>query len=390
MFKKVIVKKSAEEKLKYFFPWVYENEILKYPKNVEAGDLVDVYSKNGKFLGRGYINPKSKITVRILTFKKEPINREFFKKQIERAIDKRKIFKNITNAYRVIHSEADFLSGLIVDKYDDYLTVQINTAGMERFRNDILEILVETLSPKGIYEKSDVKAREKEGLETEEKVLYGQIPDKIEIEEYQIKFIVYLKESQKTGFYLDQRKNRKIVGSYAKGNVLDLFSNAGGFGIHAYKNGAEFVKFVDISPNAIKQLEENVKLNGIENYEIVKEDVFDFLKKELKTGIKYDLIILDPPAFAKTKREREGALRGFKYLILNSLKILKENGLLAVFSCSHSITMEDLKKVSLEASKDTGFRLEILEHLYQDLDHPYILNIPNSLYLKGFLMRKID
>jgi len=387
--KKVIVKRQAEEKLKYFMPWIYENEILKYPKDVKAGEIVDIYSKNGKFLARGYINPKSKITVRVLTFHKEEINKEFFRKRILIALSKRKNISQITNAYRVVYAEADFLAGLIIDKYDEYLTIQINTAGMENFRKEILEVLIEELNPKGIYEKSDKKSREKEGLPTEEKIIYGNIPDKLEIVENNIKFVVYLKESQKTGFYLDQRKNRKEVAEYSSGNVLDLFSNAGGFGIYAYKNGADFVKFVDVSPNAIKHLEENIKLNKIEKYEIVKQDAFDFLKEELKKNIKYNLIIIDPPAFAKTKKEREGALRGFKYLILNSIKLLNENGYIAVFSCSHSITMEDLKRVSLEASKDTKFQLEVIQHLYQDLDHPYILNIPNSLYLKGLLLRRV-
>jgi len=388
--KKVIVKKQAEEKLKYFNPWIYENEILKYPKDVKIGEVVDVYSKNGRFLARGYINPKSKITVRVLTFRKEEINKEFLKRRILNAVYKRNYLSKITNAYRLVHAEADFLPGLIIDKYNQFLTIQINTAGMENFRDIILEILIKNLEPKGIYEKSDKKSREKEGLLTEDKVLYGNIPDRLEVIENNVKFVVYLKESQKTGLYLDQRENRRIVSKYASGNVLDLFSNAGGFGIYAYKNGAKFVKFVDISPNAIKHLEENIRLNNLKNYEIVKQDAFDFLKEELKRGLKYNLIVIDPPAFAKTKKEREGALRGFKYLILNSIKLLEDNGFIAVFSCSQSITMEDLKKVSLEASKDTGYQLEVIKHLYQDNDHPYILNVPNSLYLKGLLLRRVN
>ncbi len=388
--KKVIVKSSVVDKLKRLNPWIYKNEIKKLPKNLKIGDLVNIYSPRGEFLATGYINPKSVIAIRVLSFNEEKIDIYFFRSRIKRAIEKRKNLKSITNSYRLIHSEADFLPGLIVDYYDNYLSVQINTAGIERFRNEIISVLIDEIKPKGIYEKSDRKAREKEGLETEEKLLYGTISDKLLLEENKIKFILDLKNSQKTGFYLDQRKNREVVSRYSKGKVLDIFSNSGGFGIYSFYNGAEYIKFVDISSNAIHQLEENCLLNNIKNYSIVKEDAFDFLKNELNKGERYDLIVLDPPPFAKTKRERDGALRGFKYLISHSLKLLNNEGYLAVFSCSYSITMEDLKALSLELSSKEKVYLEVVEHLYQDTrDHPYMLNIPNSLYLKGILLRKI-
>jgi 23S rRNA (cytosine1962-C5)-methyltransferase len=390
--KKVIVKKQAEEKIRYFFPWIYRNEIKKIP-DVQPGEIVLLYGTDGSFLGTGYINPGSVITVRILSFfKKEDINREFFRKRIYQSLKKRESLKSFTNAYRLIHSEGDFLPGLIVDYYGGFLSIQINTAGMERYRNEILEVLIELLNPRGIYEKSDVKSREKEGLTTREGVLYGDIPENITIKENDVFFYVNLKESQKTGFYLDQRKNRQVVSSYVQKDfkVLDLFSNTGGFGIYAFKKGASFVRFVDISPKAVKQLKENCLLNNLTNYQIIQEDVFDFLKEEQKKKNMYNLIILDPPPFAKTKKEKSGALRGFKYLILNSLKLLDEGGYLAAFSCSHHVDMEDLKNISLEASKDTKIPVEVVEHLYQDIDHPYILNVPASLYLKGIFLKKLS
>ncbi len=389
--KKVIVKKQASEKIKALFPWVYRNEIKKVPKDVSPGEIVDIYSSEEEFLGRGYINLNSVIAIRLFSFfKRENIDKDFIKRRIEKAYKKREKIRSLSNAYRLIHSEGDFLPGLIVDVYKDYLSVQINTAGMENLREYILDVLIDICSPKGIYEKSDQKARKKEGLRTEEKVLYGSIEDEIIIRENNIFFSINLKKSQKTGFYLDQRRNREIVSSYLKENfsVLDLFSNTGGFGIYAGKKGAQFIKFVDISENAVNLIEKNCTLNSINSYEIVKEDVFDFLKKEVEKGIKYDLIIVDPPPFAKTKKEKQGALRGYKYLLINSLKLLSEEGYLAVFSCSHHIGMEDLKSLVLEVSKKEKTPIEIVEHLYQDTDHPFILNIPNSLYLTGILWKK--
>ncbi len=389
--KSVVVKKEALEKILQFNPWIYKRELKFIPKGTVPGELVEVLSPNGKFLATGYINPKSKITVRILSFEKREINKRFFREKIESAYIKRKKYIKNTNAFRVVHSEADELSGLIVDLYDNYISLQINTAGMEVFRREIVESLIEVIRPLGIYDKSDEKMRDKEGLFTENKVIYGEVPDRILVKENIARFYVYLKEGQKTGAFLDQRRNRKTVSDYVeKGfKVLDIFSNTGGFGIYAYLKGAEYVKFVDVSEKVVEQLKENVELNLLKNYEIVNEDAFKFMKNELKARKTYDLIILDPPPFAKTKHEKEGAIRGFKYLILTGLKLLRKNGLLAVFSCSHHVSLEDLKRTTLEASKDTKIRVEVLEHLFQDIDHPYVLNIPNSLYLKGLLLRKL-
>ncbi|WP_457641118.1 class I SAM-dependent rRNA methyltransferase [Persephonella sp.] len=390
--KKVIVKKSAAEKIRSFNPWIYKNEIKKVQQDVEKGELVEIYSPDGQFLGVGYINPLSKIMVRILSFFEKPeINTEFFKLRIKKALEKRSHLRSYTNAFRVVHSEADFLPGLIVDLYDRYLSIQINTAGMEKFRSEILEAIISVLKPEGIIDKSDEKSRQKEGLDTVHQVIYGNIPEKVLIEEQGVRFYVYLKKGQKTGFFLDQRKNRKLVSEYVQNGfkVLDLFSNAGGFGIYAGLKGADFIKFVDISENAVQQILENCELNKITSFQVVDENVFDFLKKEIKREGKYDLIIIDPPSFAKTKHEKEGGLRGFKYLILNSIKLLKERGMIAVFSCSHHIGMDDLKAVTMDAAKDTKTRVEIIEHLFQDKDHPYILNIPFSFYLKGFIFRKV-
>ncbi len=386
-YKKVEITKEGYEKILSKNPWIYNKEIKKIPKEITPGELVKVYFKN-TFCGVGYINPKSKITIRILSFEDVQVNEDFIKEKIKKAFDKRKELLKITNAVRLIHAEADGLPGLIVDYYDGYLSLQINTYGMEKLREIILKSLIDIIKPKGIIEKSDEKAREKEGLQTEKKVLFGEMPEKILIFEYDVKFLVSLQESQKTGFYLDQRANRKLTSEYVKEGfkVLDLFCNAGGFGIHCGKKEAEFIKFVDISGFALSQVEENAKINDLKNYKIVKDDVFDFLKKEKD---KYDLIVLDPPPFAKSKNEKHDALRGFKYLILNSLKLLNKDGYLAIFSCSQNITLEDLINTTYDSLKDTKNMAEFVHFFTQDKDHPYILNIPTSFYLKGLMIRKV-
>ncbi len=376
---RVEITKSAYEKLKKFFPWVYKNEIIKAP-DCNPGDVVDLIYKN-EYVATAFFNPLSKISARVITFEKTHIDKEFFKERIKKAIKKRENLKSITNSYRLIHSEADFLPGLIVDRYGDYLVISVTTAGIENFKGIIVEILIDLLNPKGIYEKGD-KIREKEGLEVISQKLYGEIEDEFVIIENNKKFLTNLITGQKTGFFLDQRKNRKIVGDYGNKKTLDLFANAGGFGIYA---NANFTKFVEISASACSLIEKNCELNNLKNYEIVKSDVFKFLEKEKET---YDLIIIDPPAFAKNKNAKKGALKGWKYLIVNSLKLLEKDGYLALFSCSHSINQKDLLDLALSSSIIDGSYLEVVEFLKQDIDHPYILNIPNSLYLTGVLLRK--
>jgi len=376
---KIVVNKNAYEKLKKRFLWVYSNEIVKH-QECDAGSIVDVYYKD-KFLGVGFYNPQSTISLRILTFKKETIDKNFFYSRIKEALVKRKLIKN-TNSLRLIHSEADFLPGLIADKYGDNLVVSFTTAGMDNYKGLIVEILIELLNPKGIYEKGD-KIREKEGLEVVSQTLYGNVDDEFLIEENGKKFLTNLKEGQKTGFFLDQRKNRAVVGAYAGEKTLDLFANAGGFGIYA---DAKFTRFVEISAKACSLIERNCELNGLENYEIIKADVFKFLETH---NDQYDLIIIDPPAFAKTKSARKGAIKGWKYLIVNSLKLLKKGGFIALFSCSYSISSKDLLDLALSSAVIEGCDLEVIEFLKQDIDHPYLLNVPNSLYLTGILLRRV-
>ena len=385
---KIVVNRAAAQRLRLFFPWVYRTDIQQAAG--DAGDLVSVHAPDGAFLGIGYINPASEISVRILSFSDVEINRDFFRERLLAAFRKREPLRGKTDACRLVHAEADELPGLIVDEYAGHLAVQVNTLGMERLRGILLPELVEMRQPKGIYEKSDAKSRSREGLGTEHRVLHGEIPGRIEIAESGARFLVNLRESQKTGFFLDQRRNREVTASYVEEGfeVLDVFANTGAFGIHAALRGARRVRLVDVSREALELARENLAANGLAA-QTIKADAFDYLTDAPGARDRFDLVILDPPPFAKAKRSAAGALKGLRHLIVQSLRILRPGGLLAVFSCSHHVSQEDLQRAVLDSAADRGCRIEILEHLFQDRDHPYVLNIPMSLYLKGFLLRSL-
>lgn len=387
--KEIRISKTATEKVARFYPWAYDNEIIQCPGDMNRGELVRICSPSGLFLGTGYINLKSTIAVRILSFVERTIDEVFLREKITGAWERRRPLLAKTSACRVVHSEADDLAGLMVDYYDGFLTVQINTAGMENMRTGIITALVEVMKPGGIYERSDQRSREKEGLEAAEGVVYGQVPEEITIAEKNVRFLIRLRESQKTGFYLDQRRNREMVASYVrKGfSVLDVFSNTGGFGLHAASRGAGAVTLVDQSGPVLELAKENAKLNGFQNVSAVRADAFDYLDRAFKQGRHYHLVVLDPPSFTKKKGSKGGALKGYRRLVLDGLRLLNPEGYLAVFSCSYHVSLDDLKKASLEAAGEADCRLEILEHLFQDQDHPFILNIPQSQYLKGLLFR---
>ncbi len=386
--KRVIVKRPAAERLRSFFPWVYRTDIQQ--ADADPGDLVSVHGPGGAFLGIGFINPASEISVRILAFSEVEINRDFFRDRLLTAFRKRESLRGKTDARRLVHAEADELPGLIVDDYAGCLAIQVNTLGMERLRDLFLPQLTELLQPKGIIEKSDPTPRSREGIATDARVLHGEIPDRIEITEDGARFLVNLRESQKTGFYLDQRRNREVTASYVNvgDHVLDVFANTGAFGIHAALRGAQRVKLVDLSREALERARENMAANRVV-CETLRADAFDFLTEAPLGKDRYDLVILDPPPFAKTRGTTAGALKGMRHLILQSLRVLRPGGLLAVFSCSHHVSQLDLQAAILEAATDRGCRIEILEHLFQDRDHPHVLNIPMSLYLKGFLLKSL-
>ena len=385
---KVYLKHSVVPKIRRFTPWVYANEIDSNKDEFQSGEIVALFSKKDGFLGTAYVNPKCAIFARILSFGKEEIGKKFFHNRIKNAIKKREALLKTTNSVRLIHSEADFLPGLIVDKYGDSLAIQINTAGMEVFRELILSTLKHLLNPSWIVEKSDENSREIEGLESRNGTLFGTPVQNFELSENELTFLVDIEDAQKTGFYLDQRKNRSMCASYIKeGNtVLDLCCNAGGFGIYALKSGAKECVFVDVSESAIAQTKANLERNELVSESLHVKDVFTFLKEQ-KYKNAFDMVIIDPPSFAKTKEQAIGAKRGFKHLLMESTKAVKDGGLIGFFSCSHHVGRKELLDIAMEVSHDVKVQYVLLEQMQQDADHPCLINANASFYLNGLLLR---
>ena len=385
---KVYIKHSIVPKLRRFTPWVYANEIDSDKEEFQSGEVVALFSKKDGFLGTAYVNPKCAIFARVLSFGKEEIGKKFFHNRMKHAISKRQNLLKTTNAVRLIHSEADFLPGLIVDKYGESLAIQINTAGMENFRELILNTLKHLLNPVWIVEKSDLNSREIEGLEDKNGTLFGESVQNFELNEDELTFLVDIEDAQKTGFYLDQRKNRSLCASYIKegDTVLDLCCNAGGFGLHALKKGAKECVFVDASEEAIAQVKANLERNELSSESLHVKDVFTFLKEQ-KYKNTFDMVIIEPPSFAKTKEQAIGAKRGFKHLLMESTKAVKDGGLIGFFSCSHHVGRKELLDIAMEVSHDVKVQYVLLEQMQQDADHPCLINANASFYLNGLLLR---
>lgn len=389
---RVRLKKGKDKRLLLGHPWVYRVDIDAVRGPAAPGDIVLVENHRGKPLGLGYYNPLSAIAVRLLTPNpEEAIDTAFFARRIEKALEIRlRLFKDgATDAFRVVFAEADFLPGLIVDTFGTLLVVQFLTLGMEKRRHEVLEALKEVLRPEGIYERSDVDVRRKEGLEERTGWLYGEGDTRVLIRENSLSFLVDVARGQKTGHFLDQRENRKALSRYVQGaRVLDCFTYTGGFGIHAAVSGAREVVGIDVSEWAITVAWENARLNGVEGrMRFFTADVFDALREFSKRGERFDLVVLDPPAFVKGKEALEGALRGYKDINLFAMKLLPPGGILVTASCSHHMSEELFLEVLESAARDARRRLQILERRGQAQDHPVLLGYPESFYLKCFILR---
>ncbi|MCF0117923.1 MAG: class I SAM-dependent rRNA methyltransferase [Bacilli bacterium] len=383
---KVILNKNEEINILNGYPWVFNNEIHNFEGPIEDGSICSVYTYDHNFVGYGFLNTNSKIMVRILSLKEDDvINKQFFKDRIQYALEHR---LNLGwSATRLIFSEADFLPGLIVDKYGDYLSVQFMSMGMDKIKQDIVDILAELTHCKGIYERSDMPSREKEGLEQVKGFLYGNFNPKVEIIEDDIHMMVDMENGQKTGYFLDQKLNRDILRLYAKDKVvLDAFSNVGGFALHACKYGAKEVDACDISKRACEEIDYNAKLNGYTQLNTICTDVFDYLHNE-NIKDKYDVIILDPPAFSKNKESLKKAYRGYKEINMQAMKIIKSGGYLLTFSCSQHMTPDLFMQMINEASKDAKRTIQFLDFRIQAPDHPALLQSEEQLYLKCMILR---
>ncbi len=382
----VILNKNEEIEKLNGFPWIFNNEINSFEGNIVNGEVCKVLTIDKRFVCYGFLNTNSKIMVRILSLNENDIiDREFFKNRMKYAIDHR--LKLGFSATRLIFSEADFLPGLVVDKYGDYLSVQFMSLGMDKIKSMIVELLVELTNCKGIYERSDMPVREKEGLEQVKGFLYGEFNPRVLCEEDGINFIVDIENGQKTGYFLDQKLNRDILRLYAKDSyVLDAFSNVGGFALHACKYGAKHVDACDISQRACDEIMNNAKLNNYTQLEAKCVDVFDYLRDESNKD-KYDLIVLDPPAFSKNKDTLKKAYRGYKEINMQAMKLIKSGGYLLTFSCSQHMTPDLFMQMVNEAAHDAKRSVQFLDFRIQSPDHPALLQSEDQLYLKCMILR---
>lgn len=417
-FPRVFLKSKEEKELQQGFPWVFDNEIshIKHRADlnddtsewvneepgkfsVEDGKAVEVYTKAGGFLGTGIINKKSKITVRIIGSEHADVimadTAAFYEKKVLDAYNMRRMFYKDSDSYRLIFGEADFIPGLICERFCDekgnvIIVVQFLSLSCEVFRKEILAALTKVCAPAAIYERSDASVRDKEGLPQNAGWLSGNIKDtQITIVENGIKLGVDIANGQKTGYFLDQKFNRIAAASFCKGKtVLDTFTHTGAFGLNAFKNGAREVTSVDISPEAVEMVEHNIKLNDAGKVmKAVCADVFDLLKQYESEGRKFDVIILDPPAFTKSAKMIEKAYGGYKEINLRALRLLNEGGILVTCSCSYFMETHMFCDMLMHAAMDSHKRIQILEKRGAGPDHPVLLGYPKSEYLKCVVCR---
>ena len=388
-YPRVVLKKGKEKPLLRGHPWVFSGAVEKVEGDVSPGDIGEVYSREGHFLGIGHLNPHSQIILRVLTQKKEELNIDFFRERISKAaVLREKWLKGKTNAYRLVNGEGDFLPGLMVDCYGGIFVLQCLTAGMERLKGLLTDLIVRDFRPQSVYERSDVATRREEGLSESSGLLFGkEVPDRIEIEEFGCHFRVNVKRGQKTGFYLDQRENRFSLEELSHGKrILDCFCYTGAFAIHAGLGGAKELTLIDSSEEALGIAEEHFDLNRLKEipHQLIRGDAFEVLRS---LEPEYDIVILDPPPFAKKKSHLSSASRGYKDLNLQAFSLLKREGLLFTFSCSHHVSWDLFQKIVFSAAVDAGKGVQVLGRKGHPIDHPINLCHPEGEYLKGLLCR---
>lgn len=377
----VTLKRNEEKKVLNGYPWIFANEVQKIEGKDKQGSVAEIKAFDGRYVGKGFINHHSKIIVRILTAKSEEINKDFFAEKIKIADEGRRELGYNDN-YRVVFGESDNLPGLIVDKYGDKLSVQFLSLGMEVVKNDVIDILVKRFAPSTIYERSDVAIREKEGLPLKKGVIYGKDETQSVIVENGLKLIVDLENGQKTGYFLDQKENRDDLKFYVKDKtVLDCFCNEGGFSLCAKKYGAKEVTAIDISKTAIELVEKNARLNALEIKTRVA-DVFEALREYRKSGEKFGVIVLDPPAFTKTADTVKAGYKGYKDINANALKLVEKGAYLVTCSCSQHLTLPLFLQMIKESVFESGVRAKLVELRTQGKDHAVCIGYDESLYLK--------
>ncbi len=369
-------------------PWVYRSDVIIRPDS-EAG-VVAVRDERERWLGWALWSPRSEISLRLLDTRRDAqIGPAWWRARLETALTRREAVRMHTNAYRLVHAEGDGLPGLICDRYDQWLVVQILTAGTERCRTDIVEALGALTGAAGILARNDVAVRSKEGLSDEIELLAGDVPREIAVREAGIRYIAAPWDGQKTGAFLDQRENRMLMGELARGRALDCFTYHGSFALHLARRATSVVA-LDSSAAALARGRDNASLNGATSIEFVEEDAFEYLRHAERARMRFDTIVLDPPAFAKTRSAVPGALRGYKEINLRAMRLLAPGGLLYTASCSFHVTKALFLEMLATAAADSGRRLALRRVLGQSSDHPEVLTIPETGYLKGALVESQD
>ena len=385
---KAVLVKGKEKRTEYGHPWIYRSDIQNVEGSFNPGDVIDIYSSRNKFLGRGYINLKSQIAIRILTYEHEEIDYGFFYHRIKNAWEYRKLVAD-PQSCRVIFAESDFLPALVVDKFNDILVMQTTSLGIERYKQEITDILNDIIKPAGIFERNDIPVRELEGMEQKKGFLSKEFDPRVEMLENGIKFTVDVENGQKTGYFLDQKENRAALKTFVKdARVLDCFCHTGSFALHAAHYGASEVLGIDISEHAVEFASSNAKLNGLEGIcRFEAANTFDRLRDYYDLGCKFDVIILDPPAFTKTKNALEGALRGYKEINLRAMKIINSGGFLVTCSCSHHVDPELFMDILYNAAIDSKRKVRLVEYRSQAKDHPVLLASEETEYLKCAILQ---
>lgn len=383
----IILLPGKEKRVWTGHPWIFRSDIARAKGDPQPGDTVRVTASNGRFLAMAAYNPASQIALRILSHKDETIDEAFIRDRVHRAVEYRRRFADLKSC-RLIFAESDGLPAVIVDSFGDVLVMQCLCLGMERYKEIICDALMDEVHPQGIYERGDVPVRELEGLSQVTGVLRGTVPDRVLMEENGVKFWVDVKQGQKTGFFLDQKENRAAIAPFVKGaRVLDCFTHTGSFALHAAKFGAAEVTGVDISEFACDFARENAALNGFDNVQFVAANAFDYLKEQCAAGEQYDVVILDPPAFTKTRAAVEAAARGYKEINLRGMKLVKNGGYLITCSCSQHMLPGQFKDVVLSAARDARVNLFQVEYRTQGRDHPILPAAPETQYLKCGIFR---
>ena len=381
----VVISSRGEERLRGGHPWIYRADVADV--RAAAGEIVQVRSPRGQIVGSALFSDRSQITLRMLAYGEQPADEALVRRRIESAIAFRASLGIDATAYRLIHGEADLLPSLIVDRYGEYLVVQALSQGMDRLLPSVVATLTELLQPRGVLARNDPRARVLEGLEQRVDVLAGDVPDTVTVTETGIEYDVDLRRGQKTGLFLDQRENRAAAAAYARGRMLDCFSYNGGFALVMGRHCTETIAF-DVSEEAVARIRQNAARNGVA-VDARAGNVFDELRGLDRLGERFDTIVLDPPAFAKNKASVSNARAGYKEINLRALKLLNPGGTLVTCSCSYNVNEGAFAEIVYEAAVDAQAHVTVVEKRMQGRDHPVLLGVPETYYLKCFILRKV-